>query len=72
MELPGNLQTCVSEQGIACVKQPESGGSAVVSSLVIEPTWLGNVYNGQQLATDKEMATLLSLAKGDSPKYCIR
>ena len=47
MELPGNLLTCVSESGIACVKQPESGGSAVVSSLVIEPTWLGNVYDGQ-------------------------
>ena len=47
MELPGNLQTCVSEQGIASVKQPESGGSAVVSSFVIEPMWLGNVYDGQ-------------------------
>ena len=66
------MQTCVSEQGIACVKQPKPGGSSVVSSLVIEPTWLGNVYDGQYLATDKEMATLLSLAKGDSPKYCIR
>ena len=46
-ELPGNLQTCVSEQGITRVKQPESGGSAVVLLLVIEPTWLGNVYDGQ-------------------------
>ena len=47
MELPGNLQTCADEQDIACVKQPGSGDSAVVSSFVIEPMWLGNVYDGQ-------------------------
>ena len=46
-ELPGNLQTCVDELGVACVKQPGLGDSAVVSSLVIKPTWLGNVYDGQ-------------------------
>ena len=46
-KLPGNLQTCVDELGVACVKQPGSGDSAVVSSLVIELTWLGNVYDGQ-------------------------
>ena len=46
-KLPGNLQTSVAELGVACVEQPGSGDSAVVSSLVIEPTWLGNVYNGQ-------------------------
>ena len=47
LELPGNLQTCVDELGVACVKQPGLGDSAVVSSLVIEPMWLGNVYDGQ-------------------------
>ena len=47
MELLGNLQTCVDEQSIACVKHPGSGDSAVVSSLVIEPTWLSNIYDGQ-------------------------
>ena len=45
-KLPGNLQTCVDELGIAGVKQPGLGDSAVVSSLVIESTWLGNVYDG--------------------------
>ena len=45
--LPGNLQTCVDELDVTCVKQPGSGDSAVVSSLVIEPTWLGNVYDRQ-------------------------
>ena len=45
--LPGNLQTCVDDLGVACVEQPGLGDSAVVLSLVIEPTWLGNVYNGQ-------------------------
>ena len=47
MELPGNLQACVDELGVACVKHPGLGDSAVVSSLVVEPTWFGNVYNGQ-------------------------
>ena len=46
-KLPGNLQTCVDELGVAGVKQPGSVDSAVVSSLVIEPMWLGNVYDGQ-------------------------
>ena len=46
-KLPGNLQTFVDELGFASVEQPGSGDSAVVSSLVIEPMWLGNVYNGQ-------------------------
>ena len=46
-KLPGNLQTCVDELGVAGVEQPGSGDSAVVSLLAIEPTWLGNVYNGQ-------------------------
>ena len=46
-KLLGNLQTKVVELGVACVEQPGSGESAVVSLLVIEPTWLGNVYNGQ-------------------------
>ena len=41
------LQTCVDEIIVACVKQPGSGDSAVVSSLVIKPTWLGSVYDGQ-------------------------
>ena len=45
--LPGNSQTYIDELGIAGVEQPGSGDSAVVSSLVIEPTWLDNVYNGQ-------------------------
>ena len=46
-KLPGNSQTCVDELGIACVKQPGSGDSTVASSLIIEPTWLANVYYGQ-------------------------
>ena len=46
-KLPRNLQTCVDELGVAGVKQPGWGDSTVVSSLVIEPTWLGNVYDGQ-------------------------
>ena len=46
-KLPGNLQICVDELGVAGVEQPGSGDSTVVSSLVIEPTWLGNVYDGQ-------------------------
>ena len=46
-KLPGNLQTCVDELGVACVKQPGLGDSAVASSLVIELTWLGNVYDRQ-------------------------
>ena len=46
-KLPGNLQTSVTEVGVACVELPGSGDSAVVSSLVIEPMWLGNVYDGQ-------------------------
>ena len=46
-KLPGNWQTCIDELGVAAVEQPESGDSAVVLSLVIELTWLGNVYNGQ-------------------------
>ena len=45
-KLPGNLQTSVVELGFACVEQLGSGDSAVVSSLAIEPMWLGNVYNG--------------------------
>ena len=47
MVLPGNLQTCVDELGVACVQQPGLGDSAVISLLVIEPTWLGNFYDGQ-------------------------
>ena len=46
-KLPGNLQTCVDELGVAGVEQPGLGNSAVVLLLVIESTWLGNVYNGQ-------------------------
>ena len=46
-KLPGNLQTCVDELGVAGVEQPGLGDSAIVLSLVIEPTWLGNVYDGQ-------------------------
>ena len=37
LKLPGNLQTSVAELGVACVKQPGLGDSAVVLSLVIEP-----------------------------------
>ena len=46
-KLPGNLQTCVDELGVAGVEQPGLGESAIVASLVIEPMWLGNVYDGQ-------------------------
>ena len=46
-KLPGNLQTYVDELGVAGVEQPGSGDSAVVSSFVIEPTWLDNVHDGQ-------------------------
>ena len=46
-ELPGNMQTCVDELSVAGVKQPGSGDCTVVSSLVIEPMWLGNAYHGQ-------------------------
>ena len=42
-KLPGALQTCVDELGVAGVEQPESGDSAGLLLLVIEPTWLGNV-----------------------------
>ena len=34
------------ELGVAGVEQPGSGDFAVVSLLVMEPTWLGNVYDG--------------------------
>ena len=46
-KLPGNLQTYVDDLGIAGVEQPGLGDSAVISSLVIELIWLGNVYDGQ-------------------------
>ena len=46
-KFPGNSQTCVDDLGVAGVKQPGSGDSSAVSSLVIKPTWLGNVYDGQ-------------------------
>ena len=46
-KLPGNLETCVDEIGVAGVEQPGLGDSAVALLLVIEPTWLGNVYDGQ-------------------------
>ena len=46
-QLPGTLQTCVDELGIAGVEHPGSGDSTVVSLLAIEPMWLGNVYDGQ-------------------------
>ena len=45
--LPGNSQTYVDELGIAGVEQPGSGDYAVVSLLVIKPTWLGNIYDRQ-------------------------
>ena len=45
-KLPGNLQTCVDELGVTGVEQPGLGDSTVVSLLVIEPTLLGNVYDG--------------------------
>ena len=34
-KLPGTLQTSVAEVGVACVEQPKSGDSTVVSSLLI-------------------------------------
>ena len=46
-KLPGNLQTYVDELGVAGIEQPGSGDSTVVSSLVIEPMWLSNVYDVQ-------------------------
>ena len=46
-KLPGNLQTSIAEVKVARGGQPESGDSAVVSPIVIKPTWLGNVYDGQ-------------------------
>ena len=46
-KLPGNLQTYVDELGVIGVEQPGSGDSSVVLSLVIEPMWLGNAYDGQ-------------------------
>ena len=46
-KLPGNSQTAVATADVACTEHPGSGDSAVVLSLVIEPTWLGNVYDGQ-------------------------
>ena len=45
-KLPGNLQTAVANVNIACAGHPESGDSAIVLPLVIEPTWLDSVYNG--------------------------
>ena len=46
-KLPDSPSTDVNCAHVSRVEQPELGGSAVVSSLVIEPTWLGNVYDGQ-------------------------
>ena len=46
-KLHGNLQTSITKVGVTCVKHPGSGDSAVVSLLVMEPMWLGNVYDGQ-------------------------
>ena len=45
-KLPGNVQTSVIGLGVACVAQPGLWDSAVVSSLVIELTWLGSIYDG--------------------------
>ena len=45
-KLSGNLETSIEEVDVACVEQPELGDSTILSSLVLEPTWLGNVYNG--------------------------
>ena len=46
-KLPENLQTYIEKPGVAGVKQPELGDSAVVLLLVIEPMWLDNVYDRQ-------------------------
>ena len=46
-KLSGTLQTSVLELDVASVEQPGSGDSAVISSLIIEPMWLGNDYNRQ-------------------------
>ena len=47
LKLPGNLQTSIAEVDVACVEQPKSGDSTVVSLLIIEPTWLRFVYDRQ-------------------------
>ena len=47
MQLPGNVQSANANVGIARAEKPELGGSTGVSLIVIEPTWLGNVYNRQ-------------------------
>ena len=41
------MWTAADSTEIARADQPESGGSSVVSLLFIEPTWLGNAYDGQ-------------------------
>ena len=41
------LQSAIANVGVALAEQPEPGGSAAALLLVIEPMWLGNVYNGQ-------------------------
>ena len=46
-KLPGNLQTSNAEVKVARVEQSELGESAVVSLLVLELMWLGNVYDGK-------------------------
>ena len=46
-KLPGNLKPAIANTEIVRVEQLEAGCSTVVSLLVIESMWLGDVYDGQ-------------------------
>ena len=54
-KVPGVMQSAIANIGVVHAEQPELGSSSAVLLLVIKLMWLGNVYDGQSLATDREM-----------------
>ena len=46
--------------------------AARLSTMVVEPGWLGAVHQGQQDASDREMAKILAKARGSDAQYCTR
>ena len=64
MKLPRIVYSAMANVGIARTEQPELGGSAVVSLLVIELTWLGNAYGNRNLPLTKKCETYWNLLEG--------
>lgn len=46
--------------------------AAMLASIVLEPSWLSHVYEGQSDSSDREMAKLVALARGSDARYSIR